>query len=262
MLSNFHTHTTFCDGENTPEEIVLFAIDKGFPSIGFTGHVYTPFDLSYCMTDTDGYICEIKRLQKKYSGKIQIYLGIEEDACSIANRSDYEYIIGSSHYIYRKGKYYPIDLSTDTFSECFESFDNDILAFAEGYYSSFCDYILKRKPDIIGHFDLITKFDETLNQNKKYQEIAEKYLKKALISNCIFEINSGAISRGIRKTPYPSEDLMYVLKKNDAKIMLSSDCHNAKYLDFYFDEMKHLLKNIGFTYTYVIDNNTFKKINI
>ena len=25
MLANYHTHTTFCDGKNTPEEIVRYA---------------------------------------------------------------------------------------------------------------------------------------------------------------------------------------------------------------------------------------------
>ena len=28
MLSNYHTHTTFCDGKNTAEEVVLSAIEK------------------------------------------------------------------------------------------------------------------------------------------------------------------------------------------------------------------------------------------
>ena len=63
MLTNFHTHTTFCDGQNTPEEMVLAAIEKGFSALGFSGHGYTTFDTSYCITDTDGYCREIKRLQ-------------------------------------------------------------------------------------------------------------------------------------------------------------------------------------------------------
>ena len=63
MLANYHTHTSFCDGKNTPEEIVLYAIEKGFTSIGFSGHGYTPFDLRYCMKDTEGYIKEISRLK-------------------------------------------------------------------------------------------------------------------------------------------------------------------------------------------------------
>ena len=35
---NYHTHTTFCDGKSTPEEIVLEAIRLGMDTIGFSGH--------------------------------------------------------------------------------------------------------------------------------------------------------------------------------------------------------------------------------
>ena len=59
IKTNFHTHTTFCDGKNTAEEVVLSAIEKGFSAIGFSGHGYTPFDLRYCMQDMEGYIKEI-----------------------------------------------------------------------------------------------------------------------------------------------------------------------------------------------------------
>ena len=98
MISNYHTHTSFCDGKDTPEEIVLYAIEKGCSSIGFSGHGYTPFDLRYCMQDTHGYIREVSRLKDKYGGKIEIYCGAEEDAFSPVNRESFDYIIGSSHY--------------------------------------------------------------------------------------------------------------------------------------------------------------------
>ena len=45
MLANFHTHTVFSDGKNTPEEVVLGALEKGFRGIGFSDHGYTPYDL-------------------------------------------------------------------------------------------------------------------------------------------------------------------------------------------------------------------------
>ena len=76
MLANYHTHTSFCDGKNTPEQIVLYAIEKGFTSIGFSGHGYTPFDLRYCMKDTAGYIEEISRLKDKY-GKNAMLRGMD-----------------------------------------------------------------------------------------------------------------------------------------------------------------------------------------
>ena len=110
-LVNFHTHTTFCDGESTAEEVVLSAIEKGFSVIGFSGHATTPFDLTYCMQDTEGYIAEVRRLKEKYDGKIRIHLGIEEDAMAQVDRSRFEYVIGSLHYCRVDGVYYSIDSS-------------------------------------------------------------------------------------------------------------------------------------------------------
>lgn len=263
MLTNFHTHTTFCDGENTPEEIVLYAINEGFSSIGFSGHGFTEFDLRYCMKDIEGYILEINRLKEKYGKKIQIYLGVEEDAFSHVNRENFDYMIGSSHYFHVDGKYYPIDSNHDYFKKCLEIFNYDIQKLSKTYYERFCDYILKRKPDIIGHFDLITKFDEIDTQyflnNSKYFEIADKYIQKALKSNAVFEVNTGAISRGLRTTPYPHEKLLYTLKRNEAKVMLNSDSHNIKTLDYNFKETKKMLRDIGFEYVYVLFDNTMKK---
>ena len=46
ISSNPHIHTNFCDGENTPEEMVKAAIRIGFTALGFTGHSPTPYDLT------------------------------------------------------------------------------------------------------------------------------------------------------------------------------------------------------------------------
>ena len=53
MKRDFHVHTTFCDGINTPEEIVISAISRGMDKIGFSGHSYTFFDEEYCMKKAD-----------------------------------------------------------------------------------------------------------------------------------------------------------------------------------------------------------------
>ena len=66
MLTNYHTHSTFCDGKSTPEEIVKAAIAEGFDAIGFSGHGYTEYDLRYCMRDVAGYITEIVRRREIY----------------------------------------------------------------------------------------------------------------------------------------------------------------------------------------------------
>ncbi len=266
MLANFHTHSTFCDGNNTPEEIVLAAIERGFSAIGISAHGNTPYDLRYCMTDTEGYIECVTALKEKYRGKIQVYLGLEEDAFAPQDRNRFDYIIGSSHYFLVEGNFYPIDSSPEYFARGLEAYNNDKLKLAECYYEKFCAYIKHRRPDIIGHFDLVTKFDEShellyLN-DPEYKKIAESALLEAAKYGCLFEVNTGAMIRGLRTTPYPSKDLLYLLKKQDAGLILSSDSHDIGTLDGYFDEAKQCLRDIGFDHLYTLYNNEFVKYSI
>jgi len=263
MLTNYHNHSTFRDGKNTPEEVILSAINKGFDAIGFSGHGFTEFDQRYCMKDPPAFRAAIRELKEKYKEKIQVYLGAEEDAYAPVNRDDYEYLVGSCHYCHKDGKYYPIDSGLDYFHKCLELFDGDALAVAENYYSYFCEYIVRRKPDIVGHFDLVTKFEEKephdLFGNPQYTAMAEKYLLYALQSDSLFEVNTGAITRGYRTTPYPSLELLHTLKKNGGKLILSADSHAADTIDFCFKEARELLKDVGFTHVYALYNGEFVK---
>ena len=79
MLQNLHTHSSFCDGKNTPEEIVEYAISRGFDSIGFSSHAVTEFNIDCELRDIPGYISCVNALKKKYEGKIEIFLGAEFD---------------------------------------------------------------------------------------------------------------------------------------------------------------------------------------
>ena len=265
MLSNFHTHTTKSDGKNTPEEIVKFAIEKGLKSIGFSDHGYTDFDLRYCMTDVEGYIGEITRLKEFYKEQIEVFLGVEEDVFHQVDRARYDYIIGSAHYAKIDGKYYSVDGCVQEVEKCLELCDNNPIKFADVYYKTFCDYIVQRKPDVIGHFDLITKFDEQLNQflgNKQYLALSEKYFSFALTSGSLVEVNTGAIARGYRTSPYPNENLLKMALRNGNGVILSSDAHSVANLTFGLDEAIKFVKEIGFKHVYTMYNGEFIKEDI
>ena len=96
-LQNLHTHTTYCDGKDTPEQIINIAIKKGFGSIGFSSHTFTPFSVEYTMPieKMDNYKKEINILKKKYSDKIDIFLGLEADPYSEVDITGYDYLIGN-----------------------------------------------------------------------------------------------------------------------------------------------------------------------
>ena len=218
------------------------------------------------MRDTERYRAEILRLKEAYENEIQIYLGIEEDAFQPVERGRFDYVIGSSHYFRKDNQYYPIDSSYEHFKECLEVFEHDIVAMAEQYYSAFCAYIKERNPDVIGHFDLITKYDELdanlFLENKKYCDVAEKYANIAAQSGCFFEVNTGAIARKLRTTPYPSEKLLYALRKADAKLVLSADSHSKDTLTYQFDETSDYLKDIGFAHAYALFNNKWQRYEL
>ena len=262
MLTNYHTHTTYCDGKDTPETMALWAAQKGFDALGFSGHGYTLMDTSFCMRDMEGYKADIRRLQQKYRNRMQIYMGVEEDMIHPVKREEFDYIIGSAHYVCKDGKYYSIDGGEDCFQTCLALFDGDPLALARGYFEPFCAYIQKRKPDIVGHFDLLTKYDEALGgpllSDPAYLQIARDYLALALESDCIFEVNTGAMARGIRTSAYPCEELLHLMKEKDAKVILSSDCHNARQLDFGLAQTRQLLKDVGFQKVYNLYDGRFQ----
>ena len=243
--------------------MVISAIKKGFSVLGFSGHGYTGFDLTYCMKDTEGYKSEVTRLREKYKNEIEIYLGIEEDMYDPRNRDEFDYILGSAHYVTRGGVYAPVDSSPDTMRRAIALFDGDTRAMAESYYSNFVSYIKTRKPDIIGHFDLLIKFDEKENfgflSDPEYHKIAEKYVREALRADCIFEMNTGAISRGWRTAPYPYENLLRIISKEGGRITVTSDCHQAENLDCFFAESREILRDHGFEYTYVLTRGEWVK---
>ena len=63
---NLHTHTTFCDGANSAEEMVRAAIELGCEGIGFSGHSYIKGEDYWTMTEegTPKYIQEVLAAKK------------------------------------------------------------------------------------------------------------------------------------------------------------------------------------------------------
>ena len=245
---DLHVHTTYSDGENTPKEMVLAAIEKGMTTIGFSDHSYTPFDLECCIPcdRLDAYKAEIAALKEKYRDKIEILCGIEQDYYSETPTDDYDYVIGSAHYLCLNGQYVAVDIRPEEITAAVDRhFGGDIYALCEAYYQKVADIVDKTNADIIGHFDLISKFNENGElfdpSHPRYVAAYTAAADRLIKAGKRFEINTGAMSRGYRTTPYPSKPIYDYIKQNGGKFILSSDSHAAENLCFQFDEWKHLL---------------------
>ena len=243
QFSNFHTHTCLCDGKDRPEDLVQEALRLGCPALGFSGHAYAPYDGDYCMSPagTEEYKAEIRRLQEKYAGQIRIYLGIEQDFYSPASTEGYDYVIGSVHYLYKDGEYLPVDASRAAQEQAVQHhYGGDWYAFTEDYFDTLTRVYEKTRCRVVGHFDLVTKFNEAdalfSTDHPRYRRAVLRALDTLSAAPVVFEINTGAISRGYRTEPYPARWLLEELRRRGIKRILSSDCHSRENLLFGFEE--------------------------
>lgn len=237
IQADFHTHTTFSDGKHTPEEMVLAAIQKGMTAIGFSDHSYTSFDPEPCMQpeSISVYQAEIRRLQETYADQIHILCGIEQDIFSDIPAKGYDYIIGSVHYVRVDNHCIAVDDTPELLRSGIETyFHGDVYALTDAYWDTVAQVVARTGADIIGHLDLVRKFNrngEFFDENHpRYQAAAYRAVDALLKTGKPFEINTGAIARGYQDTPYPAPYLMDYIQKNGGKFILSSDSHSAETL--------------------------------
>lgn len=266
QLSNVHTHTNFCDGADTAEDMVKAAVRAGYDTLGFSGHENTPFDESWCMTTdaTKEYLVEIERLKQKYSNEINILLGIERDYYSMVTCDDsgdpflFDYVIGSVHYMKvgdecgQNVEYVPVDESKEILVDAVERcFDGDVYKMTDAYFALVADVVEKTGADIIGHFDLITKFNE---DGELFDESDERYVAGALeaVRKLVpygkpFEVNVGAVTRGYRSMPYPAKFILEEIHRLGGEVIVTGDCHDVASIEAGFDEaVWELLAACGF----------------
>ena len=325
MTSNLHTHTTWCDGKNTVEEMVRSAIESDFDVLGFSGHSYTSFDESYCMSreNTEIYRQEIRRLADVYRNQITIFCGIEQDLfaddpVTLKNSQEdgYDYAIGSVHAVFKEcsrsqletirsegypsgvilaepgnadsevqdeaevqdaaetgrcGVYYYVDWEKETLRWAIDRlYGGDSLALAEDYFDSVAQFADDPACQIVGHFDLLTKFEEQAAENgdgvgvdggleplfdtrhPRYLDAAGNAIFALAGANKIFEINTGAMAKGYRTDPYPGGRLLEQILQAGGRITVNSDCHAAGKLDYGFAEAFDLARGVGFTEYWVL----------
>lgn len=262
ITKDLHMHTCYCDGTGAPEDMVISAINKGLHTVGISSHSYTFFDTSYCMQKAavPRYLAELRYLRAKYFDRIHVLCGVEQDYYSDYPTDDFDYVIGSVHYIKADGEYIPVDESVDILCTAVDKyFGGDIYALCERYFATVADVVNKTDCDIIGHFDLISKFIEVGDDARdvphtgdsanalfdihhpRYVAAWQKAIDELLKYDVPFEINTGAISRGYRTEPYPSKEMIAYIKEHGGKFVLSSDAHSKENIGYCFDEFKALV---------------------
>ncbi|AVX21046.1 histidinol-phosphate phosphatase [Carboxydocella sporoproducens DSM 16521] len=251
MKVDYHIHTARCGhASGRMEEYVEAALARGFAEIGFADHLpmyWLPEakrdpEIAMTFAQLPGYVAEVKQLQQKYPG-ISIRLGIEADylpGCkprllqALAGY-DWDYIIGSVHFL--------DDWGFDDPRQLEEYNRRDPEQYWEEYYRLIQESALAGVFDIIGHADLIKKFDPP-RPSQLYRLYDETV---AILAQCqvAVEINTAGWRVPAREQ-FPDADFLARCARAGVPVTFGSDAHKPEQVGYNWDKAIDLLKAVGY----------------
>ncbi len=264
LLANYHVHSDYCDGTNSLEEMVQAGIAAGLTSLGLSSHFPLPFPNDWTMKaeNIENYLNDIKNLKEKYALQIELYGGMEIDffidrqdisdlAKTVLPRLDYT--IMSIHTL---GKTTDddvsyIDESQQDFKRGIEKYyRGDNQAFVKDYYQGIEKMVKIFEPDILGHIDLIKKYNLNnyfFDENDPwYQETVRACLDRIAGTKTLMEINTGTNMRIPGVGRYPSDWMIPEMKKRNIPITIGGDSHSVGGIIYEYNQAEAYLAECGY----------------
>ena len=240
MLSNYHTHSSYCDGKASPREMVEFAVAHGFSALGFSGHCPLPFENTFSITDYEGYCREVRALQAEFADRIELSLGLEmdyvpgmlEDFTPLIEQGGLDYTIGSVHLIPSPGGegLWFIDGSRyERYDEgLYQLFGGDIRRGVKAYFHQQNAMLERNRPTIVGHPDKIVMHnrDRYFTEDETwYRDLALETIHLIKELDLICEINTRGIYKGRHADFYPGKWLIREMRELHIPVLVSTDAH-------------------------------------
>jgi histidinol-phosphatase (PHP family) len=242
------------------------AHDKGLAAIGFSAHApvgKTGLKTTWHMKDErlNEYMDEVNAARRRWEGKIAVYRGLELDyikglRCALDNdiqNLNLDYLIGSAHYIVPPyGAPFTVDgPATELETGISEGFAGDGEAMMNAYWDAVTEMLTLDGFDIVGHLDLVKKNNAANrffnSESKAYLRRIEEVVRAAASGGFVVEVNTGGINRGYLSEPYPSPEIMRLLRRHNVPVMISADAHNARDLDGHYQTACQMLLDTGYT---------------
>ena len=271
MWLNFHTHSTYCDGKSTLEELMVNAQSLQVKWLGFSSHAPLPFDCPWCMKreNLNEYLNKIVTLKHTQTA-MEVYAGLEVDYIpKVIGPHDFlkelDYTIGSVHFVesFKDGRGWEIDGPHSFFLQGLEKiFNNNVKEAVVRYFELTREMVERSTPAVVGHLDKI----KIQNINDKfftehepwYRDEIEKTLDAIEQAGCIIEVNTRGKYQNKTSTTYPSPWVLELIAKKGIPITISSDAHHSKDLVNHFHETAIELRQIGFHKIHILHDGRWR----
>ncbi len=252
-------------------EYVERAKKLGLSGMGFSDHFpmvflrrfFKPEEINdvpledYSMTpeEVPTYLQMVKTLQARFTTPgFEIKLGFELDyvrdqdaqikSLITPHVADLDYIYGSIHFLYVKGRVFPFDDSR--FKKIYDSVSIDDLHVL--YFESLNKMVKSGIYDIVAHFDLLKKFNIRPLKRSNYETLVEESLSEIARSGMALELNTAGLRKPVNEF-YPEDFILEICLEKKIPIVLGSDAHNPEEVGHEFKSAQSLLLKLGFTST-------------
>lgn len=255
MPADYHTHTPLCrHAEGAPEAFIDAAIAAGLREYGISDHAPAhpePFD-DWRMAEAElpAYFTWIDRARRHAGGRIPVRAGLECDwlpgcedwIADLASRHDWDYLIGSVHYLG--------DWDFDNPKWIGRWQDEDLEAVWRRYWQAYASMADSGLFDILAHPDLVKKF--VPGPEGDLDRFYEPALEAIAASGCAIELNTAGLHKPCAEA-YPAPRFLELARQAGVPLVISSDAHAPSEVARDFPWAIETAKAAGYTETLLFE---------
>ena len=255
MPADYHTHTPLCrHAHGEPEEFVESAVAAGLTEYGISDHapqIPEPFDdWRMAVDELPAYFDWIERARKQAAGRIPIRAGLECDwlagceswIADLASRYEWDYLIGSVHYLG--------DWDFDNPKWLGRWAQSDVEAVWKHYWETYAQMADSGLFDILGHPDLVKKFAHIPpgDLNRYYEPVVDAIAA----SGSVIELNTAGWHKPCAEA-YPSTGFLELACSAGVPLVISSDSHAPEEIARDFAKAIQIAKAAGYRETQLFE---------
>lgn len=249
---DYHVHTTRCGhAVGAMERYVERAIHAGLTELGFSDHLYLYWlppeqrdrELGMAEWELEFYLRDVYRCRERYASDIAIRVSTEADFIpghertleAILRRYDWDYVLGSVHFVDGWG------CDDRRYLAGYERWDVDAL------YRRYFDLVGEAAEtgffDIMAHVDLIKKFGHRPGEDQggSYAALADRLARAGV---CV-EVNAAGLRKPAAEA-YPHPDLLRACREAGVPTTFASDAHAPEEVGQDFAASAALMRAAGY----------------
>lgn len=258
ITSDTHSHTYYSHAAHSAADMARAAEQAGLKVYGFTEHSPRPAGCDYPVeyrehlsANFSKYLQEVRELRAG-AGPVEFLLGLEVDwiegeqdfARGIIAAEDYDYVLGSVHFIGR----WPLDAVHTHWQKLDEA---GHFQRYQRYFEILTEMAESRLMHIAAHPDIIKIF--SVDTFRKWLagenlELVRGALTAMHRSGMSMEVSAAGLRKPCKEI-YPGPILMGMARELALPISFASDAHDVSHVGWKFDELAEYGRSFGYTRT-------------